>query len=419
MQDLYANDTNRLLSELEEAKHQLREANETIEAIRTGQIDALVLHNDGIHELYTLATADETYRLFIEQMTEGAITVNRDGLILYCNSQFALMVQRPLSSVIGMPLQFFLAESFSFDSLTDFKREFTLTCNGNAVPVLLSGNVRDEKVNIIVTDLSTQKENERQLEARNRMLAESNTALETSNHDLMQFASVASHDLQEPLRKIYMFTNLLLDQKHPPSQEESNGYLNKILTSAVRMKSLIIDILSYSKLSANDHPYETFSIHELVDHVLEDFELAIADKQARITVGALPKVSGNKGQIRQVIQNILSNALKFAKVGVAPEIKVNGQLIAEKKWDSVADETGKYALITIEDNGIGFDEKYLSKIFSLFERLHPKDKFDGTGIGLAITKKIIDKHNGLIRAQSEPDQGAIFSIILPTEITDR
>ncbi|RYY15715.1 MAG: PAS domain-containing sensor histidine kinase, partial [Chitinophagaceae bacterium] len=151
----------------------------------------------------------------------------------------------------------------------------------------------------------------------------------------------------------------------------------------------------------------------LVRELLEDLELVTAEKNAHITTDKLPLIEANPGQIRQVFQNIVSNAVKFSREGTVPRVHIACKKIAEKSFGAPPDDNGNYCLISIEDNGIGFDEKFVNNIFVLFERLHSKDAYEGTGIGLAISKKIIEKHNGLIRAESSPGQGSKFSFVLP------
>lgn len=413
-----------LVRELEELRYQLSEANETIDAIRSGQVDALVVQGDQGHQLFTLKSADQTYRVFIEKMTEGAVTVNREGYILYCNSQFASMVQTPLSSVFGLRFEQFIAEDYKeaytilFNKCwsSDCKGEVCLSAGSNMIPVQLSLATLDLNegisLSIILTDLTAQKKTQQQLRENNEQLEKSNRALEDSNHDLQQFASVASHDLQEPLRKIQVFSNLLIQKKSELSVE-SGRYLEKIVDSCSRMRNLIIDVLNYSKLSASNNNIERVDLDDLVSELIDDFELVIHEKKAKITLENLPAVEANKGQIRQVFQNLISNALKFTKAGVNPEIVVSSKTVAEKTFSAPEQEKGPYSLITIRDNGIGFEEKYADEIFTLFERLHSKDKYEGTGIGLAITKKIIEKHNGRIAAHSNEGEGAEFSFILP------
>jgi len=413
-----------LQQELDELRHQLYEAKETIEAIRTGQVDALVVEGSNGHQLYTLKSADITYRVFIEKMTEGALTLNSQGIILYCNSKFASMVEEPLSSVIGAPFINFMSQEskwyftsmFQKSWIVDSKGEVNLNNHGKKIPVQLSLAKLEleetDSVSIIITDLSEQKKTQQQLELGNQQLGRMNRALELSNNDLQQFASVASHDLQEPLRKIQIFSKLLKDGK-ASNPEQAGKYLEKIIDSADRMKTLIIDVLNYSKLSATDNLYTLIDLNELLRELLEDFEMIVMEKNAFIDAGPLPLIDGNRGQIRQVFQNIISNALKFSKADENPVITIRSKRLKEKSFESEEQADGPYCLISIQDNGIGFDEKYVTNIFTLFERLHSKNMYEGTGIGLAITNRIIEKHQGLVTAKSGPGIGAKFLIILP------
>jgi signal transduction histidine kinase len=179
------------------------------------------------------------------------------------------------------------------------------------------------------------------------------------------------------------------------------------------MKALIIDILNYSRLSGENGDFSPTDLNSVLKDLLEDFELLIADKSAKILNHGIPVLEVNRGQMRQVFQNLVSNALKFSKEGVPPVIEIKSKRLADKSFTSKEESTGPFCLLTISDNGIGFDEKYATIIFSLFERLHPKDSFEGTGIGLAITKKIIEKHNGLIQVKSQLGVGTQFMILLP------
>jgi len=417
------------MRELEETRRQLYEAKETIEAIRTGQIDALVVQKGATHQLYTLKTADHAYRVFIEKMTEGAITLSQQGIILYANSRFGEMIGMPLSALIGLPFEQFIAKDnldfyktlFKTSWSGDCKGEVEIHYNGNNTPVQLSLTVLelDEglSLSIIITDLTLQKTTQRKLEENNRQLELLNHTLENSNHDLQQFASVASHDLQEPLRKIQMFSNLLKKKTTATLGDEEIGYLEKIISSSVRMKTLIVDILNYSRLSADNGEFIPTDLNFVLNELLEDFELMIADKKAKIVYSDLPVLEVNRGQMRQVFQNLISNSLKFSKEGVAPVINIKATLISERSFTSEENINGEFCLLTFKDNGVGFDEKYATTIFSLFQRLHPKDSFEGTGIGLSITKKIIEKHQGLIQAKSTPGIGTMFMIILPLKQT--
>lgn len=251
---------------------------------------------------------------------------------------------------------------------------------------------------------------------RTRELQEINLELEASNHDLQQFASVASHDLKEPLRKIQVFSSIIRDKC---LQEENNSimdYMNRIINSSARMSGLINDLLSFSRLSVSSL-FELTDLNLIIDEILADLEISISEKNATIHVGRLPKMEVIPGQIRQVFQNIISNALKFSREGVPPEISIAAERIAVPDINASQDAAGNYCRIQVKDNGIGFEEKYLDKIFTIFQRLNAKEVYEGTGIGLAIAKKIIDKHNGLITAKSREQVGSNFIIILPLRQT--
>lgn len=269
--------------------------------------------------------------------------------------------------------------------------------------------------------LSTMNEQlEHKVIERTHELEQMNNALEQSNNDLQQFASVASHDLQEPLRKIQMFSKMIKDtinKNENGDSEETAHYVNKIIHSSDRMRSLITDVLNYSRLSENNNTFEMTDLNKVVKGIIEDFELTIKEKNATIDVRDLPVLPVIPGQIRQVFQNLISNALKFSKKSVPPYITIYGQPLAKRSFMSNAQEGGPFYSISIADNGIGFDPQFSNNIFNLFQRLHSKDKFEGTGIGLAITKKIVEKHNGLIRADSKEGVGATFVIILPSKPT--
>jgi signal transduction histidine kinase len=246
---------------------------------------------------------------------------------------------------------------------------------------------------------------------RTRELISKNKELEFSNHELQQFAWVASHDLKEPLRKIEIFIRII-QEKYLIDDTVANDYINRTIRSAERMRKLITDLLEYSRLSA-DVVFEKADLNEILGEVLADFDYTIEQKKAIIESDKMPTINGIPGQLRQVFQNILSNSLKFAKTDVPPVITIESQRIVTRNFKSPADSDGKFCRITVTDNGIGFDENYLDKIFRIFQSLNDRNTYEGTGIGLAIVKKIIEKHNGLITAESQPDKGSRFIIILP------
>ncbi|TWF44138.1 phospho-acceptor domain-containing protein [Chitinophaga polysaccharea] len=257
-----------------------------------------------------------------------------------------------------------------------------------------------------VNDMLEQKVRERTEELR-----EINKSLEASNHDLQQFASVASHDLKEPLRKIQLFGAILRD-KFLQMNPSALSYMERIVSSSERMARLINDLLNYSRLSG-DSIYELTDFNVIVDEILSDLELMILERGAVIAVEKMPQIEAVRGQVRQVFQNIISNALKFSRKDVAPRVEITAETVTDLNPDSAAFSGGHYCRIVIRDNGIGFNEKYLSKIFTIFQRLHTAEVYEGTGIGLAIAQKVIDKHGGIITARSREGKGATFIIVLP------
>ncbi|MCK8495178.1 PAS domain-containing protein [Spirosoma sp. RP8] len=251
--------------------------------------------------------------------------------------------------------------------------------------------------------------------AINEELEESNGLLFRSNENLQQFAYVASHDLQEPLRKIQQFGDLL--KNHLGDQlGEGSMYLDRMQAAASRMSTLIKDLLSFSRLSTQRNTVDSVSLTEVVETVLADLELVIAESKAVLQLDILPAVEGDRSQLEQLFQNLLSNALKFHKPGMAPHIQVRAGLVTFDQLPSGIKPSrmaASYHRIEVADNGVGFDEKYLDRIFQVFQRLHGKSEFSGTGIGLAICEKVVTNHGGAITATSHPGQGATFIIYLP------
>lgn len=266
-------------------------------------------------------------------------------------------------------------------------------------------DIHDQKAE---TDMLEQKVLERTHELRR-----SNSELENSNNELMQFASVASHDLQEPLRKIHIFSNMIKERYLKDHDNGALDYINRIIKSSSRATRLINDLLSFSRLSS-ESLFKQTDLNEIVEEVLGDIELAIIEKNAKIRIDKLPVIDAVPGQMRQIFQNIISNALKFSKDSIIPEVHISCTIIDALILEETAEkESGRFCRISIKDNGIGFDAQYAAKVFTIFQRLHPREKYEGTGIGLAIAKKIIEKHNGIITAFSKEGEGAEFVMVLP------
>ncbi|MBC8154102.1 MAG: PAS domain-containing protein [Bacteroidetes bacterium] len=254
----------------------------------------------------------------------------------------------------------------------------------------------------------------------NEELTESNKLLFRSNENLQQFAYIASHDLQEPLRKIQSFGDLLKKQ-YATALGDGVGHLDRMQSAASRMSMLIKDLLAFSRISTQPDASGAVSLNQVVNMVLADLDLTVQETGANVVISPLPIVQGDPSQLGQLFQNLLSNALKFrrwdeAGVPVVPQIRVHTRLVAAADLPpSVRPTRGAaaYHHIEVSDNGIGFDEKYVDRIFQVFQRLHGRSEFAGTGIGLAICAKVVANHGGAITAHSEPGQGATFSVYLP------
>lgn len=245
----------------------------------------------------------------------------------------------------------------------------------------------------------------------NEKLKVVNSALENSNRDLEQFAYVASHDLQEPLRKIQIFSELA--ERNMANEEALHKYFQKINSSALRMTNLIKAVLNYSRLSKTGNAFEPVDLNTVVDHVKIDLELLIEEKNAAITTNKLPVICGIPLQLNQLFFNLIGNSLKFSEK--PPIISITSQFIPQNALQKPQELklTGDAIELVVADNGIGFKQEYADRIFSIFQRLHTNQNYAGTGIGLALCKKIIDNHGGTISVKSEPGKGTTFYIYLP------
>lgn len=362
----------------------------------------------------------------LESLPQVAFTARADGAVEYANrywfhystslDNFPVIYDQDQQSIsvwedairAGLPVE---KEVYLHDRIHNHFRCHLL----RVIPVEEQGHI--VKWVGTFTDIAHQKQANEILEQRvierTQELQEMNQALEASNHELQQFASVASHDLKEPLRKIQLFGTILRD-RHLINNPDALQYMDRVVHSSERMTRLINDLLRYSRLSA-DNTFEPVDVNATINEILSDLELSVKDTQATITVEQIPVLQAIPGQLRQALQNIISNALKFTRPGVIPAIRVKGERVEKKEFESAVSTDGTYCRITISDNGIGFNEMYLPKIFTLFQRLHGSDAYEGTGIGLAIAKKVIEKHQGIISAQSKENEGATFIMVLPIE----
>ncbi len=247
----------------------------------------------------------------------------------------------------------------------------------------------------------------------NQTLLENISRLESANKELDNFAYMASHDLQEPLRKIRIFCDRLDTKYREILDEDGKNNVDKIQRACERMQDLIKDILTFSKLTLDRESFENSDLNAILNDVLIEMEGHFAEKQAKVIVEKLPSMYVYPGLIRPLFQNVISNALKYSKKDEKPLIKIRSELTVTTNGTLKNNKQNKYCRIIIEDNGIGFDQEYSEQIFGMFKRLHPKTEYEGTGIGLAICKKIVEEHNGFIIAQSKVNEGSTFIISLP------
>lgn len=270
--------------------------------------------------------------------------------------------------------------------------------------------LKDEKETIkvlgMVQDISNIIRIEQELYHKNELLRQSNKSLE-------EFAYIASHDLREPLRKISAFAGMLNQALRDRATLTERMYINKMIESSIRMQTMIDDLLSLSRISA-DSPFELYSLQAIFDEVMQNLEFKIEEKKAIVTTDNLPVAPVNPVQFRQLFQNLISNSLKFSRENVTPNISITHHKLSviEKEQLSLK-RNEKYLLLQFRDNGIGFDNEYSEKIFQMFQRLHGRSEYEGTGIGLAICKRIVDHHKGYISATAVPGKGAVFTIIIP------
>lgn len=371
-----------------------------------------------------LSNQMEELRSVLQSLPEIAFIISKEGPIEYVNDQWFQYSRDPKIFPETYPDDQYLC--------TKWEKHFTegkeFACEMR-IRHLKSNEFRYFKMKILpikyngiitrwvgtFTDIQEQKLANEILEVkvaeRTAELITKNRELEFSNHELQQFSWVVSHDLKEPVRKMEMFIKLL-KEKYLVDDEKATDYVNRTLGSAGRMSKLITDLLDYSRLSA-DVPFEKMDLNVVVNEVLADFDYLIEEKKAVIKISDLPTIKSIPSQLRQVFQNLIGNSLKFSKKNVLSEIEISSEFIEEKDFDSAISPTGKFCRVTVKDNGIGFDEHYLNKIFIIFQSLNDRQSYEGTGIGLAIAKKIIEKHNGLITAKSQVGIGSSFILILP------
>lgn len=408
-----------LLSENEELKNKLYEANSIIEAIKEGAVDALVVTKDGKPHVYSIESADYTYRILIEKFGEGALSISEEGLVLYCNDYFSKLIDIPANKIVGTFFSSYVQSAREFTLLKaslingPSKGEIILNANGRKLPVYVSltdlhPNVH--AIGVVVTDLTEKRKHEEALFHYQQKLELKVNELNLTNTNLEQFIHVISHDLKEPMRKIISYTSHLSDSKSELFTESELNNLRVIKSSVFRLNSLVDDLVKYAFTATKAEDSE-IDLNEVVSEVTDDIELLIKENNVEIVLDTLPKISGSKVQMRQLFSNLISNAIKYSKKDIRPRIIITSEIVTA----NINLQDKQFYKIAIEDNGIGMDKMHLEKIFTMFLRLHMRNEYSGNGIGLAICKKIMENHNGKIEVESSTE-GSIFKLFFP--VTD-
>jgi len=243
-------------------------------------------------------------------------------------------------------------------------------------------------------------------------LKNKNIALQNANAELQSFNYIASHDLQEPLRKIQTFGKLILGTEGLSHQVQD--YFNRIVAAGERMQKLIVSLLDFSQVSSTELIFEPCNLNAIVEEIMENLQLSIIEKKAGIQFENLPTIYGSHIQLSQLFTNLISNAIKYSRPEIIPHIKITSERIHGQTINhAAANIKHEYNVVKITDNGIGFEKEHATRIFEVFQRLHGINEYSGTGIGLAIVKKIVTNHNGFIIAEGQPGVGATFVVYLP------
>ena len=425
-----------LNEELETSKEELQSSNEELVIVNQELVESNTRIND----------ARKYSDLIIATIHESLVVLNKDLIVRNANNSFYKTFHLTSEQTEGKPfyelgnrkwdiaalreaLQNMIAgqtsiSSFEITHVFPRLKERTLLFN---VSLMQKEADKEQLILLAIEDITERKQAERKLELMNQALQDkiedrtkeleqtnrsldgSNQQLQQSNVDLQQFAHVASHDLKEPLRKIKIFSTRLETDRESILSENGKIYLGKVQSASDRMLKMIDGVLAYSIINSFEQPIETIDLQETIKQIEIDLEIPIQQKQAIIEVGQLPKIEGASVLIYQLFLNLINNSLKFAKQEETQNVSISSKLIHKKGVD--------FAEIMLVDTGIGFSETEKDKIFNPFTILNPKDKYEGTGLGLSLCKKIVLRHGGTITASGAKDKGAIFHIILPVKQT--
>ncbi|MDY6802362.1 MAG: PAS domain S-box protein [Cyanobacteriota bacterium] len=400
------------ITERVEAETQLRQYQENLEELVEKRTAELARANAQLQETEEAARKNEArYRGIVQDQTELICRFKPDGTLTFVNSAYCRYFNKKELELVGKSFMPMIPEedwAIAEKALANLSLENPVVTVEHRV-IMPDGKIRwqqwtdrlvyDRDGQVIETqavgrDISDRKQAEEELKAYA-------AKLEISNRELENFANVASHDLQEPLRKIQAFGDRLNSKYGDVLTDKGRDYLGRMQNAAARMQVLIEDLLSFSRVTTKAQPYVPVNLKEVATAVVSDLEVRVEESRAKVEIGNLPTLDADALQMRQLFQNLISNALKFHKKDDPPAVKLEAT-----RQDNMYE-------IKVIDNGIGFEEKYSDRIFTIFQRLHGRSTYEGTGIGLAVCRKIVERHGGSITARSTPGEGATFIFTLP------
>ena len=380
--------------------------------------DVLELHVQArTKELQKLKTR---YELILNSAGEGIYGLDLQGRTSFVNPAAAKLTGREIEDMIGKTEE----ELFTCDENKEGKESLAKDAEGRHLaeqifqradgiqfpveyvrtPISEEGRLFGAVV--IFKDITERKQTEETISRKAAELARSNAELE-------QFAYVASHDLQEPLRKIQAFGDRLKSKCDVVDLKDGRDYLERMLRAAARMQTLINDLLTFSRVISTNQPFVPVNLEILTREVLSDLEVRIEQTKASVELHDLPTIDADPTQMRQLLQNLISNALKFNKPDQRPRVEVSATVRKVPFSGMEGAPEAEECVLKVKDNGIGFEERYMDKIFAVFQRLHGRAEYEGTGVGLAVCRRITDRHGGMIEAESQLGEGATFIVTLP------
>ncbi|WP_293896204.1 PAS domain-containing sensor histidine kinase [Flavobacterium sp.] len=384
-----------------------------------------------------LQKSEERYHLMVEEVQDYAILyLSKEGIVENWNKGVEKIQGYKAEEIVGKNFSAFYTEEDRKSDLPHYllkkavkngrlhhegwrvRKDGTLFWASVTITAIPNNSNEIIGFSKVIHDLTFKKEADDKIKLNTEILEQKNRELEKMNKELQSFAYISSHDLQEPLRKIQTFSNMIIEKEFDNLSEKGKDKFRRMQNAAQRMQTLINDLLAYSRSNAQETSLTKTNLNVLINDVKEDFREEIREKDAIISVDKIEsEVAVVPFQIHQLLFNLISNSLKFSHDDIKPIITIKSEVKKGKDLhtEKLIDET-EYCHITFSDNGIGFDQQYSDRIFEVFQRLHGKETYEGTGIGLAIVKKIIENHKGVITASSELNKGATFHIYLPVNV---